>query len=38
LTFATFATLFVVPVIYSLLRQKTPFAMDIGEVARTDAP
>ena len=37
LTFATFATLFVVPVIYSLLRQKTPFAMDRDEAARTDA-
>ena len=37
LTFATFATLFVVPVIYSLLRQKTPFATDIDEAARADA-
>jgi multidrug efflux pump subunit AcrB len=37
LTVATFATLFVVPVIYSLLRQKTPFAVD-AEDARTDAP
>ena len=37
LTFATFATLFVVPVIYSLLRQKTPFAMDMDEAARADA-
>jgi hypothetical protein len=37
LTFATFATLFVVPVIYSLLRQKTPFVMDIDETARADA-
>ena len=37
LTFATFATLFVVPVIYSLLRQKPPFAMDIDETARADA-
>ena len=37
LTFATFATLFVVPVIYSLLRQKSPFATDIDEAARADA-
>ena len=37
LTVATFATLFVVPVIYSLLRQKTPFAMDMDEAARADA-
>src|SRR5256885_4546661 len=37
LSVATFATLFVVPVIYSLLRQKTPFAVD-AEDARTDAP
>ena len=37
LTFATFATLFFVPVIYSLLRQKTPFAMDSDEAARADA-
>ena len=37
LTFATFATLFVVPVIYSLLREKTPFAMDRDEAARADA-
>ena len=34
---ATFATLFFVPVIYSLLRQKTPFAMDRDEAARADA-
>jgi CzcA family heavy metal efflux pump len=36
LTVATFATLFVVPVIYSLLRQKAPFAV-ATEAASADA-
>jgi len=36
LTFATFATLFVVPVIYSLLRQKAPFTV-ATEDASADA-
>jgi hypothetical protein len=36
LTVATFATLFVVPVIYSLLRQKAPFA-GATEAASADA-
>jgi multidrug efflux pump subunit AcrB len=37
LTVATFATLFVVPVIYSYLRRRAPFAADTGESVADEA-